>query len=409
MKKYNMLLLLPLSIQLASCQSNATIQKRIMNALLDGFHVSVTGSLETIYPEAYSVMNTHQMITVERDYKNIVESDGRITPAVREQKDTHFTTLFRGENGETVYELLTKENEVKTMPYMIGGNQVLFNEVYGNPFSYIDVTDIDDQLFLNSSKASFILEKLTGYSCAVQQAQFIAKGNKAEALEVTIYDRRDGMQTTGGMMEIINHFSFDIHFTYGIHEIQHLSSRSKADNTLRTAFLDYDNYTVTFESNATSDTMIAYVTQEAILLHHGIHTIGFQNGDIYYKKVAEDSYDQYVYRASSHTFSLQDFGIKKSHILPDISSISPDILIEKSKDLYYFDSYAAPFGMEDFILPSYAVNTGLGIKGVLRLENQRFARLWAYFDPTNPFSITQNYYHYHTTTMPSWFDLALIQ
>lgn len=239
MKKYNMLLLLPLSIQLASCQSNATIQKRIMNALLDGFHVSVAGSLETIYPEAYSVMNTHQMITVERDYKNIVESDGRITPAVREQKDTHFTTLFRGENGETVYELLTKENEVKTMPYMIGGNQVLFNEVYGNPFSYIDVTDIDDQLFLNSSKASFILEKLTGYSCAVQQAQFIAKGNKAEALEVTIYDRRDGMQTTGGMMEIINHFSFDIHFTYGIHEIQHLSSRSKADDTLRTAFLDF--------------------------------------------------------------------------------------------------------------------------------------------------------------------------
>lgn len=407
MKKKIGFLLLPLLISLSGCQTSIS-QHHLLQDLMDGFHVSITGNIETVYPEGYEILNTNQNISIERDYKNIVEKDGTITPAVREQRGTNFTTLFRGENGETVYELLTKGNEVEAYPLLSGGNPIVFNDVYGNPFTYLEPSDIDENLVLDSAKASFVLKKLTGYSLAVQKAQFSVKNNEVKKLEVAIHNRVDGLQTANGILEVINCISLQISFVYGVDEITHLLPRKEADQALQEAFLPSENYTMTFESNATEDNMIVYVTEEAILLHHQIHSFGYENGDIYYKKTAEDCYDKYVYQPSTHTFSLQDFDVKKRNILPDLSQVSPSILVQETKDSYRFDSYAAPYGIEDFILPAYAISSGIGVTGVLRLHGNHFSSLHAYFD-VNSFSITQNYYNYDMTTMPSWFDSSLIR
>ncbi len=408
MKKKIGFLLLPLLLPLSGCQTSIPSQGSLLHDLMDGFHVSIEGNIETVYPEGYEILNTNQNIIVERDYKNIVEEDGTITPAVREQRGTNFTTLFRGENGETVYELLTKGNEVEAYPLLSGGNPIVFNDVYGNPFTYLEPDDIDEQLILDSAKASFVLKKLTGYSFAVQTAQFRVKNNKVKGLDVMIFDRVDGLQTVDGMLEIVNHISLQISFAQDVDEITHLLPRKEADKALQDAFLPSENYTMTFESNATADNMIVYATEEAILLHHQIHSFGYENGDIYYKKTGEDCYDKYVYQSSTHTFSLQDFDVKKRNILPDLSNVSPNILVQETKDSYRFDAYSAPYGMEDFILPAYAISSGIGVTGVLRLDGNHFSSLHAYFDASS-FSITQNYYNYDMTTMPSWFDASLIR
>lgn len=409
MKKSNIILVFPLLWTMTSCGGTIDERNNIINALLKGFHVEITGSEQVIFPEEHSIYNKTNIININRDYNDIVEKDGSITPAIRDNVGTSSTTYFKGENGEATFELLSPKNEVLVEPLKYSNSSVLFNKYFVNPFVYIDIEDISEDYHLNPIKASLVVEKLTGYACAVESAKFTVDNHVANGLSLEFIDRIDGFQSLDGLLSVTNHYEMDIKFSYGVNEVTHLLPRPKADDSLKQAFEEKENYTLTFESDSSTQTAIAYVTKDAVYLHQSISTESMINGDMFYKKTSSGTYDLYTYNESSNKFSFKSFDIKKDSFLPNNSSISPDILLKQSENIYSLDSVAAHYSLERFILPHFKVPTGLGIKGTLKLKDGNISTLHAQFDKTYPFSITQNYFNYGTTAMPSWLDLSLIK
>ena len=411
MKKTNVLLLLPLLFSFVSCnEAEVTDPKQnIINTILNGVNVKISGQETTTYPDNYSYMNKINTIDIDRDYKIIKNEDGSTTPAVRENTDYEFLTYISGENGQATREVLTSDNKVTTKDLLINAKTVLFKEHFANPFEYIDEYDISDDFSLNLTKANLLVEKYTGLQFGVESAKFIIENNVATGLNIKFYDKVSGLETSQGILNIVNQLKLDIDFSYDITDITRLTPRKNQDETLKKAFNDYDNYTLTFSSDATTNTCIAYITDKLIYIHNSINEIGALNNDVIYKKVGENSYDKYVYRESKSEFSLANFGYKRGDILPDRNNISPEILVKQSENIYTFDNISAVYGLEKMIIPNYAVNSGNGVQGTLTLENGNFATLQAKFDDLNPFTITQTYYDHGTTSIPAWLDVSSLK
>ncbi len=413
MKRRNILLMLPLLLLTTSCNETSSnnlgnIKYNIINKLLDNVNIQITGKETVTYPDEYNYLSSSTKIDINRDYKTINEEDGSKTPAIRENENGVFTTYFQGQDGQVVKEFLNSKNEVVSVNYQPSGIPLLFSEYFANPFNYIDESDIGDDYSLNLAKANLLVESYTGYQYAVKEAKFNVENNVATSLNIKFFDKVNGLVSSDETISITNSLSLDINFDYDISEIKHCASRTLANDSLTDAFKSYENFTMTFESDATSETCVAYVTKDAIYIHKGIKNIGVADGDIYYKK-NNDVYDQYVYNAAESKFTLDNFDVKLNDILPNIESISPNILIQESNNVFTFDNVAACYSLEDFILPNYSVSSGLGLYGTLILKNGKISKLYAKFNKNSPFSITQNYYSYGTTSMPSWLDTTSIR
>lgn len=407
MKKVKCLLIMPLLITMFSCNKNSIDQKGyFINKLIESVNVKVSGSETTTYEDEYSYLNTTTPFSLNRDYKIITEEDGSKTPAVRD--NSTFTTYFRGENGQAITEVLTPDNKVTTKNYQYMGLNVLYNDFFSNPFEFIDSADIGENYSLNATKASLIIKNYTGLNYAVKNANFIVENNIAKSLNITAYDRLDALISDTEEVGINYSLDINIDFDYTIGNIEHLTTRGEADDTLKSAFANQMNYTMTFSSDSTANNYITYVTEEAILIHKGIQDVGLNDGDEYYIKSAEDSYIKYSYVASTNKFSLKSLDVKKSSFLPNISSLSPNILTKDSDNVYLFDKQAATYGLEKMILPMFSVNNGTGVKGTLVVENNHFSTLVAQFGEVLPVIVTQNYSNFGNTSMPEWLDVSMI-
>ena len=129
---------------------------QVISSLLNNVNVKVTGLEKNIYPEGYELYNTVNKISVDRDYAKIVEEDGSVTPAVRDNLDPSYRTYLKAKDGGTIYEMLEPNNTVKEYEYRINYNKVLFNEKFGNPFEYLDFSDISIDGDVNLVKTNFI-------------------------------------------------------------------------------------------------------------------------------------------------------------------------------------------------------------------------------------------------------------
>lgn len=413
MKKRNILLILPLLFLTVSCGENSTdknsIKYNIINKILDNVNVKITGEETITYPSEYKYMDSSTKISINRDYKSINEENGTKTAAIRDYSNGEFTTYLQGDDGQIVNEFLSSKNEVVSVDYTPSNIQLLFSEYFANPFTYIDESDIDDDYSLNLAKASLLVEAYTGYQYAVKEAKFNVEDNVATSLNIEFFDKINGLVSTDETISITNSLSLDIKFNYDIAEIKHLTPRNISDEGLNNVFKNDENFTITFESDATSDTCIVYATSDAIYVHTGIKDIGIVDGDIYYKKASNGSYDQYIYDASELKFNLESFDVKLDDILPNVESVSPNILLNESENVFTFDNFSAKYGIENLILPNYKISSGLGLNGTLTLKNGKISKLYAKFNETSPFSITQNYYNYGSTSMPSWLDISTIK
>lgn len=409
MKKRNLLCILPLLVTFTSCENKSSIDKNnVIQSILNGVNVKIKGEENVVYPDEYSYLNTINYIDIERDYKTLVEEDGTKTPIVREKSGSSFSTYLRGEDGQAIFEVLNSNNEVTALDYEIGQKQILYNEYFANPFEYIDSEDIGDDCTLDLAKASLIVENYTGLNYAVKSAKFVVEDNVAKSLKIELHDKINGLITSSMSLSIKYSLNLSIDFAYDILNLEHLTPREISDDALKSAFVDKDNFTMTFQSDATEETAIVYVTDNMIYVHNDIDAIGTKDGDVLYKKSSADEYLKYVYSDSKNAFSLEDFNIKRSKILPTLENVSPNILLKSSDNVYYFDKIASVNGLEKMILPSYAVTSGNGIEGTLKLKDGEISSLYAKFNQNNPFYIQQNYFNYGKTTLPLWFDSSLI-
>ena len=108
---------------LKEAQPAVDINEVIAN-LLNNVNVKVTGVEKNVYPTGYELYNTVNKINVDRDYAKIVESDGSVTPAVRDNLDPSFRTYLKAKDGGTIYEMLEADNTVKEYEYRINYNNI---------------------------------------------------------------------------------------------------------------------------------------------------------------------------------------------------------------------------------------------------------------------------------------------
>ena len=407
------LLLLPLLGFVVACSPSnpsATTKDYILAYLLDGVNVKIEGKETKTFPSEYSYLDEEASFSIDRDYDTIKEKDGSITPAIRENSEGSFTTYLRGEDGGAVGEFYSAKNEVVTSPLKINGNRILFNEYFANPFEYIDTTDIGDDYSLNPVKAGLVVESYTGLQYAVSEAKFVVEGNKATALTIKLHKRIDLIaesETSNILIE--SHAELSINFAYDIGEIKHLSPRKVADNTIKKAFENLNNYTLHVSSDASEASVEAYVTNGDIFLHQGVGTVGLENGDRYYKNIGGGYYDEYTYLSESNEFILSNFDTKKERFIPNYDEFSPNILLKDSENIYEFDYSAAKFGLEAAILPGLGTNDGSGLQGFVTLKNGKVDEIKGSFGEASPFTITQKFSNHGTTSMPSWLDVTMIK
>ncbi len=411
MKKFKTLVLLPLLASLVACSENEEInvQENIINKILEGVNVQITGNETITYPEELAYLNQVTPISINRDYRIITEEDGKKTSAMRENYETSSMTFFKGSQGQAIYEVYSADNKVEQVNYKILGMDVLYNEYFSNPFDFIDYTDIAEDYSLSLKKASLIIENYTGYQYAVKDAKFFVEDNVATSLNLELFDRIDGIESAGKIIDVTNELELDIKFNYDLkNSIEHLKPREEADEELKTAFNNQNNYTMKFSCDSISDTCMVYVTEEAVYIHNNVNTIGVQDGDEYYLKTGKDKYAKYEYSSTTSKFFVKEFEVSSSSFLPNLTQLSPNILARESEGVYLFDQYSAKYGMEKMLLPKFAVVSGIGVQGSLTITDGHFTTLYAQFSETNPVTITQNYSNYGTTSMPKWLDVSSI-
>ncbi len=407
MKLKKLLFIIPLLAGLVGCNKGVDTTS-VIDSLLNGFNVTVSGTETITYPDNYTYLNKVNQINIDRDYCNIKNSDGTITHAVRENTNYAFTTYFEGPEGETIMEVYKEDNTVSSVQYKVNGNLVLFNEKFENPFIYIDEADLSSDYKLNKAKANLIVEEITGYQVAVKNAKLIVKDGKAIGLDVDFIDRIDAILTETDELFVKHIYEMNISFNYGVKKIAHLKPKAKADSNVNKAFEEKSNFTLTFNSNATYANTIIYVTDNAIYQHNGINVVGAAAGDVYFKKVG-DSYERYAYNKNSNKWNLEQLDVKRSAILPDLSVVSSN-LVEKIGDTIYSLDYASSyFTLDNFVIPSYSLGNGFGISATLKIENGNLVSFVGMFNVSKTINIVQNYFDYGTTSIPSWLDVSLIK
>lgn len=409
MKHFKLFLVLPLILAGNSCGNEKPTIDKLLDQLLDNVNVKVLGSEKIRYDEDYKYLDETTIISLDRDYSKIKEEGKKDVPAVRQDLYGISTVFVKNEDGGTGIEVLNSDNTVSVKEYRINHNKVLYNEYFGNPFEYISESDIDEEYNLSTLKANLIIETYTGYTVSVKSAKLLVEDNKVTGLDLEIHDRIDGIESTDGYVHSTISYDFDITFSYDVAPITHLAPRTGADESITSALTNKSNYTMTFTSDASTQQSTVYVTEEAIYIHHSINKIGAVDGDIYYKKTDANTYEKFVYKASSGKFNLEELNVEISAILPDYSKINPNIAVKQSTNNYYIDNCAAINTLDDLILPYYDMTDGFGAFGFITTKDGNLSTINATFGDYTRFTITQSYGNYGTTTMPSWLDTSIIR
>lgn len=381
-------------------------KNNIILALTNTFNVKAIGEQKETYPEGYTHYNKTTNINVDRDYALLDKN----TPATRENVNGVLTTYFRDKNGYAVSEYYNEKNEVELINYQLLNRNIVYNDVFVNPFTYIDATDISEDYKLNPVKASLVANKIAGMDVSVKTATFVLENDKPTSLEFDIYPREDSILTYE-LEEILvkNEYKLKLNFSYDVVGIAHLSPRSLADDNIKNALTkDNKNFTFTFTSNATSDTLISYVVDDNIFVHNGINQVGCVDGDLYYDKIGDNNYDEYVYRSAIGGFVIQNYEMKKEDILPSLNAISPNLYTKQSDNVYELDSLASLNTLHLLLTPQYPMAKGMGKQGVLTLKDGNVSSINMTFGTHTIYTINENYYDYGDTSMPTWLDISSI-
>lgn len=412
MKKTRYLLLpLLLTPVLAGCNQGNILTKEdknnLINLLLGDVNINFIGNYRCDYPENYSTLSYKGSTSANIDYTSIHEEDGSITPAVRYNYDDGTTaTYLENDEGYAVVEALNNKNEVVEIPYEISYLPVIYQEHFANPFMYVDHSDIDNNYNLDTTIASYIVKLISGMSVNVKSAKFILDENKNPTqLDLEISDRVDAIYNGNEFLSIVFSYDFSLMLNVDFNKVEHLKPGELADNEIKNAIVEHQNYTFTTYSDSLTAESTVYVMEDQIYVHYGIDSVGAIPGDKLYVKNG-DTYNRYAYK-SNNTFELMELNLTRDDIVPNLGNISPNIFKKDSTNNYYLDTSAATLNAELFLFNEFNVYPGEGLFASVILNNGNIASFRSVYHAINPIIISQNYFDYGTTSLPSWLDINL--
>lgn len=409
MKMNKLIFVLPVVLaSLAACNnqnSNSIAEppssRELLDSLLKGCSLGVEGSIDVIYPEGYTYLNYSQEIRSLKDYGAL--EDG--TPATRSYSaENVFRTFIQGKDGRTQYQVLTSDNQVTTVDFEVNYMPILYSEYYGNPFNLVDYSDISEDYKLTSQIATRFVYTLTGESLNVKEAKFTFTEGKVDGIELTISDKKYGIETPTGLQQVTYRYNLDISLSTEVAPFTSLTPRELADENIEKACKTPTNYTIKASSKSFEDAVTYFITEEYVYVHKSIHATGPLAGDVIYK-LNDGKYDAYNYKVNSNKFVLSKNNIDPSEVIPNTSNVSANIFTKTSEKHYYLDREGATLNAEHFLVPELNYYPEDGIKAFVTLDsNNNISSFSAMVRNNNPITIDQIYSDYGTTEMPVWFS-----
>lgn len=416
------LLITSMAFLLISCggtialKADSASAENILSAFMNGYKVEAYGTESFIYPSPYEGMSYTSSFSGNREYGSLLR-EGTKVKAVR---DSNGLIHYADEEGVACYDTLDAYNEIATIHEQRWATDILFADLYREPFAYVSSEDIDiSTLSLDPEKASFVSATYLGHTHPVKEATFeLDEYGRASSLNIVYKTKLDGLETTNDAGETViyqieDSFTSRISFSYEVEEFVALAPSSNSNPSLDAAFKkSHDNYTLTLYGNGLSASPKYYVTGEGIYFHPLSSVDGLADGDIYY---AYDSfaevYEPYSYSESTLAWVPGNGTLHKEDILPDFSSLSSAIYEEIGGNYVIIDeaAYSAPISLVvPYLVSGYEDGYGLG--GYLSLDeagnissiNLSFAiSIYTY-------TLGEHFSDYGSTSLPSYLDVEEI-
>ena len=401
----------------AAANANGIDTGEVISNMREGFHINASITDATSYPDDYNYMDASETTTAERIYGYINNDDGSQTAACKIIYETGEESLvYEGEDGGAYYDELTTQNEIVTTQITDTAMPVQFAVYYRNPFDYIFASDIDEDYYLNTDKASFILNEIVGVDKPVKSALLtIDSEDRITAIDYEFYGQISGYQGSDDVITADIASTASVTFTYNdlatLARVQPASNENPALDAAIAEMYSATNYTTYISSNYFDITIAMYLSDNAMYVHYDAYATGPVEGDIYLKEHAifAGQYYYYYFDGASWsnygTVSLSDLSV---YFLPDLANAST-ALFEYDHGTYRLIpeavTYVAPYML--FYMYSYQLIDYLyGYGGYIRLDDEghikRVESYNVYYYYTMTF--TQTFTDWGTTSLPAWFD-----
>ncbi len=431
MKKKFLLLALLTAATVASgtnLTTNATLETKKANeaetlsdsidkdAIIDNMRGNLTVTAEitetiTYDDEDYDYLNSTSTSSIYRDYGYIVEDDGSLTEAVRYIEDG--ITYFKGDDNCAYYEILKADNTVTTTEVTSSGMSVAYEKNYRNPWKYIDTDDIDDDLYLDTAKASLILECYFGVSRGIVSAKLnVNSDNQVTSIDYSVADIPSGYTDSDDETAIVlSQMTASVTYTYGDTDLRHLTPSTNANTELVEAVANLgSNYTIAMTSSSLSSGAVAYVTEDYIYLHLDSNQKTAVTGDYLLRNATTNYYQLYYYSGSS--WASQGYISKSSApsiYLPGLflDTLSTALFEETSTGVYALLPDAVSLGATELVMPLISGFDDLGVAGYVKVEDGYVTALGASFDYYSyVLTFTTSISDYGTTTLPGYINTS---
>ncbi len=384
----------------------------------EGFHITASVTDATSYPDDYNYLDASETTTAERIYGYISNDDGSRTAACKIIYETGEERLvYEGEDGGAYYDELTTQNEIVTTQITDTAMPVQFAVYYRNPFDYIFASDIDENYYLNTDKASFILNEIVGIDKPVKSALLTidSEEDRITGIDYEFYGQISGYQGSDEVITADISTSATVTFTYDdldtLARVQPASNENPDLDAAIAEMYSATNYTTYISSNYFDITIAMYVADNGLYVHYDAYATGPVEGDIYLREssIFAGQYTYYYFDGASWssygTYSMSNISV---YFLPDLANAST-ALFEYDHGTYRLIpeavTYVAPYML--FYMYSYQLIDYLyGYGGYIRLDEDGHIRrvesynVYYYYTMT----FTQTFTDWGTTSLPAWFD-----
>ena len=380
----------------------------VYNLINSNYHIEGDMVVSYSFPSNYANNNSSTSVSINRDYGKLIDNNVSYK-AVNEYANNTKTTYYESDDGLLVTDYYSYDNKTFTNEVYPSMN-ILFEDVYSNPFEYIDVSDIGDDLSLSNQKASFILDTFFSTSCNVDSAKFVVENNSITGIEFNIDTKEGGFVTTSGVsnFDISYKASLSLDFE-GVNFVKLQPSNNDNPN-LRTALNNLkDNFTLILSSPSMTNSVAYYVTNQGILLKQNYNYYGLQVGDIFYKKNGTN-YATYTYTPGLVSNWVRGSNVSYEAILPDFTKVSEKLFNQVSSSNYALVDGAKTFLPDYFAPVSYSLGEDNGIDGYIRLVNNQVGLIsMSHNYGVNIVTYNENIIDLGSTSFPSYIDVSTIQ
>lgn len=378
---------------------------QLLYALREGFGVETTYVETVTYPTGYESYDSKTSESFRQEFGFIENSDGTESKATRILEGNQSQVYFDGPERYAEYEVLAPDNSVKTLRYGTLGMDILYSEEFKNPFDYFLLEDIDEDLTIDSEKASFLLSALTGKDRSVSHAQFVIEGEEVVGVDFELPTKTMGLSTTDGFLNILSDAEVEMRIDLTTPQFAHLTPSTRKNERLEKALLSVgDNYTACFRSNGLANESALYVTPEGVYYQQNRYDKGPRNGDVFYL-ASGDIFRTYNVVNGELVRGGMSSVSPVAQYLGGLLSISPSLFVDKGEDVYSLPEEATSYGASSLIPTIYGTSEGNGLFASVALKDGKVSEVTGLIEDTSLITFVMEFSDYGTTLLPSFVDI----